>query len=90
MRYLTFALGKGRLANETLAILESRNLESSILTMLTNYFFDMQKVLKKIKKTLACGGSLKVYKKGYLLEFQGEHLEILKKLLKKEFFCFNK
>ncbi|RDU62800.1 MULTISPECIES: DNA methyltransferase [Helicobacter] len=34
------------LLDETLAILESRNLESSILTMLTNYFFDMQKVLK--------------------------------------------
>ncbi|AWI33624.1 translation initiation factor [Helicobacter apodemus] len=50
----------------------------------------MQKILKKIKKTLACGGSLKVDKKGYLLEFQGKHLEILKKLLKKESFYFNK
>lgn len=50
----------------------------------------MQKIFKKIKKTLACGGSLKVDEKGYLLEFQGEHSEILKKLLKKESFCFNK
>ncbi|WP_104721949.1 SUI1 family translation initiation factor [Helicobacter mesocricetorum] len=50
----------------------------------------LQEILKKIKKILACGGSLKVDEKGYLLEFQGEHLEILKKLLKKESFCFKK
>lgn len=34
------------LLDETLAILESRNLESSTLIMLANYFFDMQKVLR--------------------------------------------
>ncbi|MDE5603581.1 MAG: translation initiation factor [Helicobacter sp.] len=50
----------------------------------------MQKIFKKIKKTLACGGSLKIEENGYLLEFQGKHLEILKKLLKQESFCFKK
>lgn len=44
------------LLDETLAILESRNLESSTLIMLANYFFDMQKVLKNCFDTLKNNG----------------------------------
>lgn len=44
------------LLDETLAILESRNLESSTLTMLANYFFDMQKVLKNSFDILSKNG----------------------------------
>lgn len=37
---------KNILLDKTLRILKDKDLESSTLTMLTNYFFDMQKVLK--------------------------------------------
>ena len=48
------------------------------------------KMLKKKKKTLACGGSFKEDLGGYILEFQGKHLEKLKAFLKKEKFKFKK
>ena len=48
------------------------------------------KMLKAIKKTLACGGSFKEDLGGYILEFQGKHLEKLKAFLKKEKFKFKK
>lgn len=44
------------LLDETLAILESRNLESSTLIMLANYFFDMQKVLRNCLDILKNNG----------------------------------
>lgn len=44
------------LLDETLAILKERELESSILTMLKNYFFDMQKVLKNCFDVLKKNG----------------------------------
>lgn len=48
------------------------------------------KMLKEIKKALACGGSFKEDLGGYVLEFQGKHLEKLKAFLKKEKFKFKK
>ena len=44
----------------------------------------IQKLLKKLKSTLACGGT---YKDGFM-EFQGEVREPLKELLQKEGFHF--
>lgn len=44
------------LLDETLTILKNKDLELRILTMLTNYFFDMQKVLKNCFDVLKNGG----------------------------------
>ncbi len=42
--------------NHTLEILKNKGIESSTLTMLNNYFFDMQKVLKNCFEVLKDGG----------------------------------
>ena len=44
------------LLNQTLEILKNKGTESSTLTMLNNYFFDMQKVLKNCFEALKNGG----------------------------------
>lgn len=44
------------LLNNTLEILKNKDIESSTLTMLNNYFFDMQKVLKNCFEALSDGG----------------------------------
>ncbi|WQU26306.1 site-specific DNA-methyltransferase [Helicobacter pylori] len=44
------------LLNHTLEILNNKGIESSTLTMLNNYFFDMQKVLKNCFEVLKDGG----------------------------------
>lgn len=44
------------LLNEILSILKNKGLESSILTMLKNYFFDMNKVLKNCFEVLKDNG----------------------------------
>lgn len=47
---------KNILLDKTLRILKDKDLESSTLTMLTNYFFDMQKVLKNCFDVLKDNG----------------------------------
>lgn len=44
------------LLNQTIEILKNKALESSVLTMLNNYFFDMQKVLKNCFEVLKDNG----------------------------------
>ena len=39
---------------------------------------------------MACGGVLRQEEGGYVMEFQGEHLQSLKEMLKKEKFRFKK
>lgn len=50
----------------------------------------LEGILKKIKKSLACGGGVKKEGEGYIMEIQGKHSEKLKAFLKQEKFRFKK
>lgn len=50
----------------------------------------LENLLKSIKKKMACGGVLRQEEGGYVMEFQGEHLQSLREMLKKEKFKFKK
>ena len=51
---------------------------------------ELMNLFKKIKKILACGGTLKDGEHGILMEFQGDFVEKTKEILKKENFKFKR
>ena len=50
----------------------------------------LENLLKNVKKKMAGGGFLRQEEGGYVMEFQGEHLQSLKEILKKEKLRFKK
>ncbi len=73
--------------NEHTLVLQKQKRRGKTVTLAGEFFIEKkeaQKLLKKLKASLACGGS---YKDGWI-ELQGEVADRLKKLLKKEGYCF--
>ena len=51
---------------------------------------EVREIFKKIKKILACGGALKEGERGFIMEFQGDFVQKVKEILKKENFKFKR
>ena len=75
--------------NEHILVLQKQKRRGKTVTLVGEFFIEKkeaQQLLKKLKASLACGGS---YKDGWM-ELQGEVSQRLKDLLKKEGYRFKR
>ncbi len=75
--------------NKHKLVFQKEKRKGKTVTLVGEFFIEKkeaQTLLKKLKSTLACGGS---FKEGWM-EFQGEVRDRLKKALQKEGFSFKK